>query len=60
MSKTIKQIKHQLSNASLELDKSRLKMDTPDTDLDIIIEYLQLKDTLNKFSEKMNETVDTL
>ena len=60
MSKTIKQIKHQLSNANLELDKSRLKMDTPDTDLNIIIEYLQLKDTLNKFSEKVNEAVDTL
>ena len=60
MSKAIKKIKHQLSNANSDLDKGQLELETLDSDLNLLIDYLKVKEQVKDLFEKVSDEVEKL
>ena len=60
MSKAIKKIKHQLSNANSDLDKGQLELETSDSDLNLLIDYLKVKEQVKYLFEKVSDEVEKL
>ena len=60
MSKAIKKIKHQLSNANSDLDKGQLELETSDADLNLLIDYLKVKEQVKDLFEKVSDEVEKL